>query len=380
MPPPDPPTPDNRHRFAWFGRGHDLLTAKLSAIDQARRTIVLETYIFANDATGRAFRGALVRAARRAVEVRVLVDAFGSRALPEDFFSALTQPGGQIKRFNAGHPGRFALRDHRKLLLVDGGLAFVGGCNLADEYNGDGVNSGWRDGGMSITGPVVAALQQEFAAQWRRADEAQWRLVRGGYARMADSDPKVQALFMKPGLGASPLRAALRADLARARDIAITTAYFLPTRRLLGQLIQADRRGARVRLLLAGRSDVGLMLLAGQSLYRRLIQGGVEIFEYQPQVLHAKSIILDDVVYSGSSNLDPRSLRLNFEVMLRVEDPTLAAQARADFVRDLGHSRAVTPTLSWLSWSGWTRLKQRAAHALLARLDPWIAREQIRRL
>ncbi|MBL9217477.1 MAG: phosphatidylserine/phosphatidylglycerophosphate/cardiolipin synthase family protein [Opitutaceae bacterium] len=373
-------TPQGPEGFGWLGSGRALLGAQLEAIDQARGSVRLETYIFAPDETGAGFRTALTAAAQRGVEVDVLMDAFGSLATPEDFFDPLIWAGGRVKRFNAAHPGRFALRDHRKLLLVDDTLAFVGGCNLANEYAGDGIIQGWRDGGVSLRGPLLPVLVGEFAAQWARADAGEWRLSPGGYARAGGADSRVRALCLKPGFGPSALRSALREDLARARDIAITTAYFLPSRRLLRQLMLADRRGARVRILLAGPSDVPLMSLASRSLYRALICSGVEIFEYQPQVLHAKTLVLDGVVYAGSSNLDPRSLRLNFELMLRIEDPALAATARAQFEADLAHSRPIHAGNSWQQWSAWTRLKQRMAHFILARLDPWFAREQLRRL
>jgi cardiolipin synthase len=373
-------TPQGPDGFGWFGSGHALLGAQLEAIDRARRSVRLETYIFAPDETGARFCAALTAAARRGAEVDVLIDAFGSLATPESFFDPLVSAGGRVKRFNAAHPGRFALRDHRKLVLVDDSLAFVGGCNIANEYAGDGVTQGWRDGGVGLRGPLLPALAAEFAAQWARADAGKWRLSPGGYVREAGADSRVRALCLKPGFGPSALRSALRDDLARARNIAITTAYFLPGRRLLRQLMSADRRGARVRILLAGPTDVPLMTLASRSLYRALIRSGVELFEYQPQVLHAKTLVLDDVVYAGSSNLDPRSLRLNFELMLRIEDPALAAAARGQFETDLGHSRPIHAGNSWQQWSAWTRLKQRTAHFILARLDPWFAREQLRRL
>lgn len=366
--------------FNWFGSGRAFLDAKLSAISRAQRQLRLETYIFAPDATGTDFCQALTAAARRGVRVEVLIDGFGSLATPDSFFASLLAAGGKIQRFNSNHLSRFSLRDHRKLLLVDEALAFVGGCNLADAYGGDGVTHGWRDGGVSLRGPTLGLLAQEFAAQWYRADAGKWRLPPGGYARSNAAESPVQALMLKPGFGPSALRTALRRDLARARDIVITTAYFLPSRRLLRQLMQADQRGARVRILLAGPTDVPLMKLASRSLYRTLIQSGVELFEYQPQVLHAKSLVLDGTVYAGSSNLDPRSLRLNFEVMLRIEDPALAAAARAQFEADLVHSRPILPGNSWEQWSAWTRLQQRVAYFILARLDPWFALEQLRRL
>lgn len=368
------------HQFAWHGSGRALLGAMLDAIEQAHRSVQLETYIFSADPTGARFRNALAAAAARGVAVQVLADAFGSLSTPEDFFAPVRGAGGQVKRFNATQLGRFTLRDHRKLLLIDETLAFVGGCNLASEYDGDGITRGWRDGGVSVHGPILQVLAGEFAAQWARADACEWHLPAGGYVRTAGPDSPVRALCLKPGFGPSVLRTALRRDLACARDIDITTAYFLPSLRLLRQLMSADRRGARVRILLAGPSDVPLMTLASRSLYRALLRSGVELFEYQPQILQAKTLVLDEVVYAGSSNLDPRSLRLNFELMLRIEDPALAAAARTQFETDLAHSRPIHAGNSWQQWSAWTRVKQRLARFVLARLDPWLAREQLHRL
>lgn len=364
----------------WFGCGRTWLGAMLAAIEGARDSVCLEIYIFSADAVGRRFRDALTAAAARGVKVALLVDGFGSLATPADFFTPYCAAGGQFRRFNVGRLDRLALRDHRKLLLVDDAMAFVGGCNLADEYDGDGVSHGWRDGGVKVDGPVVAVLRDEFAAQWARADADRWRLPAGGYGRLVGTDGRIGVLCMKPGFGPSALRAALRRDLQQAKTILITAAYFLPSLRLLRQLKRADRRGARVRLLLAGPSDVPLMSLASRSLYRGLLRAGVEVYEYQPQVLHAKCMVLDNVVYTGSSNLDPRSLRLNFEIMLRIEDRGLAAAATAQFAADLAYSRVITPANSWRQWSAWTRFKQRVARFVLARLDPWVAREQLRRL
>jgi len=367
------------HRFEWFGTGRQFLRAQLEAIGLAQREIQLEMYLFTDTAIGRTFRDALAAAVERGVRVALLVDGVGSAGLPEDFFGPLIAVGGEQKWFNSPRLGRWALRNHRKLLLVDRARAFVGGCNISDEYDGDGVEQGWRDGGVAVEGRLVLALAREFATQWRRAGLPRWRLMRGGYAEAVGSRLDLQALFIKPGLGASPLRTSLREDLEQARDVAITSAYFLPTHRLRAQIVQADQRGARVRILLAGKSDVRLMSLATQSLYRGLVQSGVEVFEYQPQILHAKTMVLDDIVYIGSSNLDPRSLRINFEIMLRIKDPALAAVARAQFEADLRHSRAVrladTTRFTW-----WSRVQQRAAYFFLAKLDPWIAREQLRRM
>ena len=364
------------HSFAWHGTGQSLLEAKLTAIAAAQSSVVMETFIFRDSEIGVRFRDALTAAARRRVQVRLLVDPIGSFSLPRDYFDSLVSAGGAMRWFNELRLPSFSFRDHRKVLVVDGVVAFVGGCNIAPEYCGDGITAGWRDGGVGVRGPVAAVMASEFDRQWERAVAHRWKFPAGGLSRRVrvEGRTEVEAMFIKPGLGPNPLRRALRRDLRSAKDVAITSAYFLPSHRFRKHLAQAAARGARVRLLLAGKSDVPLMQLASRSLYRRLVNQGIEIWEYQPQVLHAKLIVMDDLVFVGSSNLDPRSLRINFEIMLRIQDATLAATARQQFEADLAQ-RAIPITREALqhdrSW--WQRLKQRFAYWLFARLDSELA-------
>lgn len=373
---PNPAGLGGAHSFAWHGTGQDLLGAKLRAIEGAAVSVCFETFLFTESDVGHRFRSALAAAARRGVRVRLIVDAVGSFGLGRDYFDALVAAGGAMRWFNELRLASFSFRDHRKLLVVDDTLAFVGGCNIAPEYAGDGITVGWRDGGVGLRGPVAAVLAAEFDCQWERAIGHHWTFPHGGMRQRAPAGggPEVEALFIKPGFGRNPLREALWQDLATAKDVAITAAYFLPPHRLRQRLAQAVARGARVRLLLAGKSDVRLMQLASRSLYRRLVQKGIELWEYQPQVLHAKTIVVDDIVFVGSSNLDPRSLRINFEVMLRIQHPELAAAVRQQFEADVAQ-RAIPITRDALqqarSW--WERLKQRLAYWLLARLDPELA-------
>jgi cardiolipin synthase A/B len=364
------------HVFAWHGTGRSLLEAKLRAIAEARLSVEMETFIYRDSPIGQRFRDELTAAARRGVRVRLLVDAVGSFGLRRDYFEELVAAGGAMRWFNDLHLSSLSFRDHRKLLVVDGVVAFVGGCNIAPEYCGDGVTGGWRDGGVSVRGPVAEVMASEFDRQWERAVGHQWQFPLGGFRRRVGVDDRneVDVLFIKPGLGRNPLREALRKDLARARDVAITSAYFLPSHRLRHHLARAVARGARVRVLLAGKSDVRLMQFATRSLYRRLVNQGIEIWEYQPQVLHAKLILMDEVVFVGSSNLDPRSLRINFEIMLRIRDGALAAQARRQFEEDLAQRAvAITRTMLRRKRSWWRRLRQRVAYWLVARLDPELA-------
>ncbi len=379
---PQPTAASGMHRFTWHSTGQELLNAKLQAIADARVSICLEMFTFSESDIGQRFREALTTAARRGVRVRLLVDSVGSYSLRRDYFASLMSAGGEMRWFNKLRLASFSFRDHRKLLVVDDELAVVGGCNIAQEYFGDGITAGWRDGGISVSGPVAVPLGAEFGRQWERAHERRWTFLPGGSRHEVDpgSGGDIEALFIKPGFGRNPLREALRRDLATATDVAFTTAYFLPTRPIRQQLAHAVTRGARVRLLLAGKSDVRMMQFASRSLYRRLLRAGISIWEYQPQVLHAKFIIIDDVVYVGSSNLDPRSLRINFEIMLRIKDAALVAAARQQFEADLArHSTPITSDALRAGHSWWLRLRQRLAYWLFARLDPDLAALKLHR-
>jgi cardiolipin synthase len=185
-----------------------------------------------------------------------------------------------------------------------------------------------------------------------------------------------QLLLSGPGRGRSPIKTALHRDLAHAKNVQLMVAYFLPTWRIRRALNRVVQTGGAVQFILAGKSDVALSQLAGQSLYRRFLRTGVQIFEYEPQILHAKLLIIDDVVYVGSANLDPRSLHINYELMIRFQSQEMAAQAREIFAEHLKHSRVITRE-SWRnSRTLWRRLKQHWAYFMLVRIDPWIARWQ----
>lgn len=354
----------------------------LADIAAARSSIRLETYIFSTAGIGLRFRDSLSEAAARGVAVRVLVDGFGSSKVPSSFWQPILNAGGKVRVFNPLRPGVFGIRNHRKLLVCDDAVSYVGGFNIAPEHEGDGVAVGWRDVALRISGDLSAALGETFDRMFDLAAMRRKFLVRLRRAR----DRRVVAacgcriLLGGPGRGASSLLHALLADLRRARSVEMMVAYFLPTRRLRRAIRAAGRRGAAVRLLLPGKSDVPMSKLATESLYRRMLKAGIAISEYQPQMLHAKLFVVDDAVYIGSSNLDPRSLRLNYELMVRIGSPTVAAAARAILAKCRGLSAEVKRE-SWTSRrSPWTRIKQRIAHFVMVRLDPWIALWQWRSL
>ncbi len=368
--------------WKWLRSGEEAFPALLAALDAAGETIRLETYIFANDALGRRFRDALVRARQRGVTVSVLVDAVGSMELPGDFWSPLMAAGAAVRVFNPLALSRFAIRDHRKLLVCDDRVAFVGGFNLATEYEGDGVTRGWLDLGLRIEGPLAVALAGAFDEMFARADFRHKRTLRWrrGVRRHTVISASEQLLLGGPGLGRNPIRRALHTDLASARAVQAMAAYFLPPRSLRRDFARVARRGGTVQFVLAGKSDVALAQLAARSLYQRLLKSGAEIYEYVPQVLHAKLILVDDAVYVGSANLDPRSLRINYELMLRLTHPPLVAEARAIFSAAQAQGRRIEFAEWKRARSFWTRLRERLAYFVLARVDPHVAQRQWRAL
>jgi cardiolipin synthase len=355
----------------------------LAAIDAASRSVCLEVYTFEDSSLGQRFREALIRARARGVRVRVLVDAIGSVMLSNHFWEPLRLAGGEVRVFNALGLRRVTIRSHRKLLACDERVAVIGGFNISPAYEGDGVQRGWCDVGMRIEdSPLAKQLAVSFDEMFERADFRHKRFVRLRKlgAKKIVALPAEEILFSGPGRGRSPFKLCLRQDLARARDVRIIAAYFLPPWRLRRDLVRVIRRGGRVQLVLAGRSDVPLARLAARSLYRRLLAAGVEIYEYQPQILHAKLVIAEDAVYTGSSNLDVRSLEINYELMIRFADAGTVGKARDIFADILTNCRQITAEDWRRSSTFWQRLKQRWAYFLLNRVDPYVARWQWRAL
>lgn len=362
--------------YQWLYSGDEMFPALLAAIASAQKTIRFEIFIYAADELGRQFRDALVSACQRGVNVRVLIDALGSLKLSASFWEPLLAAGGEMRWFNPVLLKRFGFRDHRKMMVCDEETAFVGGFNIAMPYKGDGITSGWHDLGLQVISPLAVQLAAAFDEMFTRADFQHQRLARLRRSAIKRNvlTEEGELLLSGPGRGRNPFIRALRKDLVWARSVKIIAAYFLPTWRLRHALMNVARAGGRVQLILPGKSDVLLSHLAGRSLYRRLLKAGVEIYEYQPQILHAKLILIDDIVYVGSSNLDPRSLYINYELMLRFENKKLVTEAGALFDRDVGLSRSVELEGWRKSRTWWNKLKQRWAYFILVRIDPLIAR------
>jgi cardiolipin synthase len=367
----------------WLPTGAEAYRRMLPALDQARISVRFEFYIYRADRAGDRFRTALTVAARRGVRVHLLLDAFGCAGLPADYWQELQHCGGEVRSFNPLTWRLFSLRNHRKLLLIDDAVAFIGGFNIADEYDGDGVTRGWRDLGLELQTPaalrqLAAAFDGMFAAA--QLHHRMLQRLRRPWRRTHGAGRRGPVLLSGPRLGRNPFRSDLLRRLKRGKHVQIVSGYFLPGFRLRFALRQVVRRGGTVDLLLAGKSDVPLAQLAGRARYGSLLRAGVRIWEYQPQILHSKLAIIDDTVFVGSSNLDTRSFGINYELMVRFHDGELATSGRALFATDLPRSTEITLP-AWQKSQGWLmRLRGLWAGFLLTKVDPWLAHAQLRTL
>ena len=370
--------------------------AMLEAIRHARHHVHMETYIFEDDSVGREFADALAERARHGVKVRLIYDAVGSMHTPKEFFAALAASGVEVAEFNPVNPATLLTagvlvnnRDHRKLTIVDGRVAFLGGINISGVYGelgskaGGSVSSGgsgggdapfekrpWRDTQARIEGPVVADLQRAFLKQWARQKKEDLSGDRGYFPKLAAQGPQlVRSIAASPtDKAASPVYVALISAIDSAEsEVEITNAYFVPHDELLRALKDAARRGVDVRLMLPSRTDSWLALHAAHSYYEDLLEAGVKIYERRMRLLHSKTATIDGVWSTvGSSNLDWRSLISNDELNVVVLGPEFAAQTKAIFATDLADSHQIT-LADWNDRPLGDRLKEAAA-SLWARL------------
>ncbi|MGK5086374.1 cardiolipin synthase [Bdellovibrionota bacterium FG-2] len=333
--------------------GEQIHRALETAIKNARHSIHLLFYIWRGDKTGRAFRDLLIEKAQQGVEVRLLCDRLGSPALRGGFLSKLKRAGGLSGWFS---PQRFPLffsmfnsRNHRKIVLVDGKTAFLGSFNIGDEYRYQ-----WHDVGLKVQGDLVDQLQSTFAADWlfstgedlfndryfgrSRLDLSENLAAKGG------SHIHCRLIADGPDLWRNSTRNALFTAINEARArVWLTTPYFIPDEAVIVALETAVRRGVDVRLLLPLDSDVPVARLASRCYFPELLEAGVRIYEYEPAVLHAKAVVLDDQLsILGSANLDFRSFRVNFEVSVLIENCELNAALAKTFLADLALSRELT--------------------------------------
>ena len=347
------------NRITLLEDGEAAYPAMLAAIRSARRHVHLEVYIFEESKAGHEFLDALIERARAGVKVRVMYDSFGSKGTSREFFDLLKKGGVQLHEYNPVDPATLLLkgpllnqRDHRKLLVVDGRVAFVGGINISDVYSGSSYAASdkpfherpWRDTQIQVEGPVVTDLQKTFIAQWEKEKNE----------KLTDPDllPQqapagslvVRALEGTAKQSVNPLYVTFLSAISSAEaEIHITMAYFVPDPRLCEELIAAAKRGVDVKLVLPSRTDGWVVFHAGRSFYDQLLEAGVKIYERKDRLLHSKYAVIDGVWSTvGSSNLDWRSMLHNLELNVVVLGTEFGGRVKALFNRDLANSEQIT--------------------------------------
>lgn len=360
------------NRITLLETGDEYFPALLEALARATREVHLETYIFADDVTGRRVALALAACAARGVVVRVLVDGFGSRDL-SPALRAILEPAGVGLRVYRPAP-RFPLpylrhlrRLHRKLVVIDGQLAFCGGINLKDDRAAPDATHPRFDFALAIEGPLVANIHRVVRRLWRRLDFTRrdglpaTSMPQIAPPRAHDAGHRARLVVRDNLRNRRAIEDAYLGAIARARDeIFIACAYFLPGYRMRKALVEAARRGVTVRLLLQGQPDHLLIHTTAYGMYDALLESGIQIREYQPAHLHAKVAFVDrDWATVGSSNIDPFSLWLSREANVVVVDEALVTRLRRSLLKAFeeqatpvarGASRRLSPALRFQAW------------------------------
>jgi cardiolipin synthase A/B len=327
--------------------GPDRLEAILDLIQQARVSIRLLFYIYAGDGSGRMVLDALIEACRRGVAVSVLIDDFGSSKLPGTFFAQLRSEGASVCRFHPSWGRRYLLRNHQKMLLVDGETklcrVLIGGFNIEDDYFKPADEGGWRDIGLLVQGSAAARLAPYYDSLlgWAMKKRARIRELRALIQKHSETSGKLQWQLGGPMRRVSPWAQSTTRDLSQGCDVELIVAYFAPPWGMLKRIARASAKG-RARIVTAAKSDNSATILAARFTYNQLLKRGVEIFEYQRSKLHTKLLVFDDEVHIGSSNFDIRSLYLNLEMMLRVDDLEFTSMMRLYFEGELDDSLQIT--------------------------------------
>jgi cardiolipin synthase len=344
--------------------GVQIFPSMLAAIKAAKKTINLEFYIYWDGEIGRTFAEALAERARAGVQVKVILDAVGSSGMSQSLIDFMARNGVDLEWY---HPLRWYTlsrvnhRTHRKLLIVDGEVGFSGGVGIADNWLGDADSKEhWRETVIRVEGPVVTQMQSAFMDNWVKS--------RGELLTGLDYFPQVkprgdhitQVIKSSPSEGSSTVKLLYIISIVAAeRSIYINNAYFVPDPDTIRALEGAVRRGVDVRVVIPGdKTDVPIARQAGRLYYERLLRRGIRIFEYQPTMMHAKTMVVDGIWTTiGSSNFDDRSFRLNDEVNVNVYDEAIARQVETMFFEDVARSTEITP-LKWLRRTALDRLKE----------------------
>lgn len=358
-----------RNRVVLCPDGPAFFHSLHAALRSARHFILMEYYLIRDDGTGSAFAAELAEAVRRGVRVFLIYDYIGCIETPSSYFRNLSRLGVELLPFNVPSfkhtPHWFDQRDHRKMAVVDGTLAFLGGFNIGDEYAGRGEGAErFHDMGFSISGSAVNELVRIFSETWLMERGELPLFSPAGNAEGVPAQRRGQANVVIVSGGPHHRRPYIRGAFllniaSAAEEILIATPYFVPGPRVMRSLLRAVRRGVRVRLLLPARSDVPLVRLLGRSYYGPLLRKGIEICELEREILHAKVMVIDgERTVIGSANLDQRSFHRNFEINGIIGSRAFGGQIRRLLLEDMAGARQIE--LDEHSRRGmWTRMLER---------------------
>jgi cardiolipin synthase A/B len=360
------------HELTLFVSGADRLTALLDLINNAKSTLRLFFYIFAGDDTARRVCDALIEARNRGVNVWLLVDGFGSSERNDAIYQPMIEAGIVFARFYPRWGRRYLLRNHQKIVIADEKRAIVGGANVSDRYYADDpTGSSWHDLFLLVEGLAARRLATYYDSlrRWMFSDAPKLRGLVRILSRRSDAAGTLRWLFNGPFRRMSPLTLAIKKDLESASQVDMIQAYFSPNWGMLRRLTRIVRRGGSVRIVSAARSDNTTTISAARHCYTRLLRHGVQVFEFTPQMLHMKLIVADDAVYIGSANFDMRSLYINGEIMLRLEDPALAGRMREFISAHEGWSDEITRAKHKARATPFARLRWLLAYFLVSGVD-----------
>ncbi|MCP5379897.1 MAG: phosphatidylserine/phosphatidylglycerophosphate/cardiolipin synthase family protein [Novosphingobium sp.] len=362
------------HELTFYPCGQDRLRALIDIIGRARTSLHVYYYLFEDDSIGEQVRNALAEAARRGVAVRLIVDGFGTAA-PDAFFEPIVDSGGSFATFNARRSVRYLIRNHQKLVIADDATALIGGFNVSEHYFAPPSENGWHDLGLEVQGPVVSQLTAWFdcLARWTHDRRARFGDVRRLVREWSPGDGPVRLLIGGPTRVPNSLVATIKRDLARATRLDLVMAYFSPPLSMRRLIRRIAGRGT-ARLVMAARSDNGATIGAARSLYTRLLKSGAAIYEFLPCKLHMKLLVIDDAAYVGSANFDMRSLRLNLEMMLRVDDAPLAAKLREMIDGMTQASEAITLPVHLARRNWFNAIRWKLSFLLVGVLDYTVTR------
>lgn len=362
-------------QLAFYPAGDDRMQRLLKLIRDARESLELAFYIFARDKTGRTVRDALADAARRGVAVTIIVDGYGAQA-DEQFFQAVVDNGGAFLCFQARWSRRYLIRNHQKIVVADGEIAMMGGFNIEDGYFQPPEEGGWNDLAFTVEGAVVAEIVTWFGQlqDWVESPDSQFRAIRKSVREWDAGAGNVQLLIGGPTKGLSSWARRVGQDLIRGKQLDMMMAYFSPPPHMRRRIRAIARRGD-TRLVMAGKSDNGATIGASRSLYAKLLKAGAQIWEFQACKLHTKLIVLDDAVYLGSANFDMRSLYLNLEIVLRIEDKAMADRMRDFIGQHLDASKQITPQVHRRNATLINRMRWAASWFLVAVVDYTVSRK-----